>query len=291
MAASVIIYTLNEEVHIARCLSALRDCGCDDIVVVDSFSTDRTEEICRQNGVRFYRHRFTGFGDQRNWSLENVPLAHPWAFVLDADEVITPELWSEISEVTSSCQASFAAFRVSRRLFMWKKWLRRSSLYPTWVVRLVRIGKVRYVNRGHGETQIIDGRIGTLKNDLRDENLKGTDEWFDRQNRYSRKEAEHELSLGRSLRALDFLDPDPLVRREAVKALARRLPLRGLWYFIYAYFLRRGFLDGRAGFHFCLMKAMYQQMIALKKEEALQTLRAQKESGLTGSEQEMARTE
>jgi len=267
MAASVLIYTLNEEIHIGRCVSALRRCGCDDIVVVDSFSTDRTEQMCREEGVRFYQHEFTGFGDQRNWSLENVPLQHCWAFIMDADEVMTAALWSEICEVTARSLAGLAAFRVRRRLFMWHRWLRHSSLYPTWVVRLVSVGKVRYANRGHGETQIVNGKVGSLRNDLIDENLRGIDEWFEKHNRYSRQEAEHELNLECSFRWRDLLRPDPLARREALKSLARRLPLRGFWYFVYSYLLRGGFLDGRAGFRFCLMKAIYQQMVALKKAD------------------------
>ncbi len=77
---------------------------------------------------------------------------------------------------------------------MWGRWLRYSSLYPTWVVRFVRKDRVRYVDRGHAETQEVDGEMLDLENDLIDENLKGIDEWFERQNRYSTKDAEYELA-------------------------------------------------------------------------------------------------
>ena len=77
---------------------------------------------------------------------------------------------------------------------------------------------------------------------------------------------------------------DPLVRREAAKTLSRRLPMRGLWYFLYAYFLRRGFLDGCAGFRFCVMKAMYQQMVALKKMDLMRSRSAAPSKGTPACE-------
>jgi hypothetical protein len=152
---------------------------------------------------------------------------------------------------------------------MWGYWLRYSSLYPSWVVRLVHKDRVRYLNRGHAETQTVNGRIEELKNDLIDENLKGIDEWFERQNRYSRKDADRELS--QSLNKHPFRDcfsREPLRRRTAFKAIAGRVPGRGFLYFVYVYVFRRGFLDGRDGFVLCLMRAMYQTMVAIKKHDA-----------------------
>src|SRR5438132_10016013 len=91
---SCLVYTLNEEVNLPHCLDSLR--WCDDVVVIDSFSTDRTEEIARAAGVRFVQNPFTGFGDQRNWTLDQVSLKHPWALVLDADERVPAELAAKL---------------------------------------------------------------------------------------------------------------------------------------------------------------------------------------------------
>ena len=261
---SCLVYTLNEEVNLPHCLGSLH--WCDDIVVVDSFSTDRTESIARAAGVRFVQHAFTGFGDQRNWSLEQIPLRHPWALILDADERVPPELVVEMNERVQGAASDLAAFRLRRRFYMWGKWLRHSSSYPTWVVRLVRIGRVRYINRGHAETQEVDGRIEPLERDLIDENHKGLEDWWARHNRYSSTEALYELTqVDGSLRQL--MSVDPLQRRAALKRLVRDLPGRPLWFFLYAYVLRLGFLDGFDGLRFCSMKAMYQAMIGLKKSE------------------------
>src|SRR5690242_5961192 len=87
---SVMIFTLNEEVNLPACLASLR--WCDDVIVVDSFSQDRTEAICREEGVRFFQHRFEGMDRQRNWALASTAPRHAWVLILDADERVTPEL-------------------------------------------------------------------------------------------------------------------------------------------------------------------------------------------------------
>jgi glycosyltransferase involved in cell wall biosynthesis len=243
------------------------------VVVVDSFSTDATEAIARAAGARFVQHEFTGFGDQRNWSLEQVPLRHPWALILDADERVPPELAVEMATRLSQVPPEVAGFRLARRFYLWGQWLRYSSLYPTWVVRLVRVGRVRYVNRGHAETQEVDGIIESLQHDLLDENHKGMPEWWARQHRYAQQEAQHELTQDPTPRGRLF-SADPLQRRAALKSLARNLPGRPLWYFLYAYLLRRGFLDGLAGLRFCLMKARCQALIVANKARLRKAARA-----------------
>src|SRR6185295_19415971 len=180
---SVMVFTLNEEIHLPDCLGSLG--WCRDVVVVDSFSTDRTREIAEGSGARFFQHAFTGFGDQRNWGMENTRPKHQWVLILDADEKVPADLVAELRATLPSIPEGVAAFRIARRFYWWGRWLRYSSLYPTYVVRLVRQGRVRYVNRGHAETQEADGEIRTLASDLMDENRKGLGEWFSRQNRYS----------------------------------------------------------------------------------------------------------
>lgn len=263
---SVMIFTLDEEIHLPACLESLS--WSDDIIVVDSFSQDRTEDICRGAGARFFQHAFEGFGKQRMWALENASPRHEWILILDADERVSPELAEELAAAIPAATDEVAAYRVKRRFFMWGRWLRYSGLYPTWVVRLIRNGRVRYVDRGHAETQEVSGAVRELRGDLIDENRKGIDEWFERQNRYSTREAEFELQQDRiPLSVATLLSRDPLARRAAIKRIASRLPFRPLLYFIYSYFLRGGFLEGKDGFAFCVMKSEYQRMIAVKKHD------------------------
>lgn len=264
---SVMIFTLNEEVHLPSCFAALG--WCDDIIVVDSFSQDNTQALCESAGVRFFQHPFTGFGSQRNWALAHTAPRHSWVLILDADERVTPELATEMAVIATHGPSEIGAYRVKRRFYMWGRWLRYSSLYPTWVVRLIHRDKVVYADRGHAETQTVQGMIGDLSCDLIDENLKGIDEWFERQNRYSRKEATFELNdSAHGVAVMDLFSNDPLVRRATIKRLSRRVPARGLLYFLYSYVWKRGFLDGRDGLVFCLMRAMYQSQIAIKKYDA-----------------------
>lgn len=261
---SVMVFTLNEEIHLPSCLAALD--WADDVIVVDSFSIDRTEAVCREFGVRFFKNRFEGFGTQRNWALDNTTPRYPWILILDADERVTPALAQELREVALASPDGVAAYRVRRRFYMWGRWLRHSSLYPTWVVRFIHRDRVRYINRGHAETQEVNGMVADLRYDLIDENLKGMDEWFERQNRYSRKDAEFELEReSAGLQLLELFSRDPLKRRAALKRLAWRVPARGFIYFLYSYVWRLGFLDGRDGFMFCRMRALYQTEVGIKK--------------------------
>jgi glycosyltransferase involved in cell wall biosynthesis len=261
---SVMIFTKDEEIHLPSCLESLR--WCDDVIVIDSFSTDRSVAICHEAGARVYQRSFDGFGSQRNWALETVQTKHGWILILDADERVPPEMVLELRETLRAASNEIAAFRVARRFYMWGRWLRYSSLYPTYVVRLVRKGHVKYVNRGHAETQIVDGATAQLQNDLIDENLKGLDEWFDRQNRYSSRDAQYELEQKQGgWRVAEVRSTDPMTRRAAIKRLAARLPGRPLWYFLYSYLLRGGFRDGYDGLVFCAMRSLYQAMVSIKK--------------------------
>ena len=261
---SVMIFTLNEAVHLPSCLSALS--WCDDVIVIDSFSSDETEQIVIDYGARFFCNKFAGFGAQRNWALEHTAPKYDWILVLDADERVPTELAVEMSAIAQADPAGVGAYRVRRRFYMWGRWLKYSSLYPTWVVRFIRRDQVRYVNRGHAETQTIDGALLDLENDLIDENLKGLDEWFERQNRYSRKEADYEIaSASEPCGIAELISRDPLRHRAALKGVTRAFPFRGAMYFLYAYVLRLGFLDGWDGLMFCRMRALYQAEVEIKK--------------------------
>ena len=265
-SVSALIFTLNEEENLPICLDSLD--WCDDKIVVDSYSTDATQKICEARNVPFIQHAFEGFGSQRNWALDVLTLKNDWVLILDADERVPPALATELEQFAQSASGNVGAYRVRRRLYLWGKWLRYSSLYPNWVVRFIHRDKVRYIDRGHGETQRIDGEIGEIRSYLIDENMKSLDAWFERQIQYARKDAEFELDCnGFSSGASDLFSRDPLRRREAIKRLAVALPLRGLFYFIYSYIFRFGFLDGRNGYIFCRMKAIYQDMIEANKHD------------------------
>ena len=265
ISVTVVILTLNEEANLPHCLHSLS--GFEQVIVVDSFSSDKTEEIARASGAEFYQHVFTGFGDQRNWVMDKVAMRNDWVLVLDADEKVPVALADEINRLVRE-DTGIAAYKVRRRFYMWGRWLRYSSLYPTWVVRLIHKDKVSYKNRGHSETQVVEGVTAELQNDLIDENHKGIDSWIIRQVGYAEKEAIYELNWEHEpLRLSGLWSTAALERRHALKRVSSRMPARALIYFLYSYLIRFGFMDGVDGFRFCLLKAFYQHMIVIKKLE------------------------
>jgi len=271
---SVMIFTLNEETNLPNCLDSLN--WCDDVIVVDSFSTDTTKQIAEQRNVRYFSNVFEGFGTQRNWALDNIDTKYSWILILDADERVPLELVEEMSKKIVEVDGP-VAYRVRRRFYMWGRWLRRSGLYPTWVVRLVKKGSIRYANAGHAETQSVKGEMGALESDLIDENMKGLEEWFGRQNIYASKEAVYEIKTVKTSDIGNILSKDPVERRKALKAIAHLLPFRPFFFFLYSYIFKAGFLEGRDGFYFCYMKALYYAMIDIKKYDYRRVTRVNRE--------------
>ena len=267
MNVSVFIQTLNEEANIPRCLASLE--WSDDIVVLDSLSTDRTEEIVRAAGGRFFQRPYDGRAKNQNWAVENIDFKHPWVWYVDADEVTPPKLVEEILDVTSDPGRNEVAYFVRRKNMFMGKWLKHGGMYNVWITRLWKPEKMQW-ERGANPIACIDGEVGYLKQDFIHYFFsKGFDGWFERHNRYSGYEAVETIKSLESgaLKSRDFLSHDPMIRRNALKHLSFRLPLRPLAKFLFMYFARLGFLDGRPGWTYCLLQAVYEAMIVAKVRE------------------------
>lgn len=266
MSVSVLILTLNEERNLQRCLASV--CWSDDIVVFDSFSSDRTVEIARAAGARVFQRQFDNERDHRTASLR-LPFKYPWVFNPDADEVTTPELRREIVATVQVNNRPEVAFRVRFKNMFMGRWIKHSSLYPTWVMRLFRpeaISLERLTNLRY----VVHGPEARLQNHLLHYSFeKGLDAWFAKHNRYSSLEAVEAIqSLNQSSVAIgNLLTRDPVRRRRALKELSFRLPCRPTLRFLYGYILRRGFLDGRPGLEYCKLLATYEYMIVSKMQE------------------------
>lgn len=267
MSVSVMILTYNEEMNLPLCLSSLT--WCDDIVVIDSFSVDQTENIARAAGTRFYQHQFDGFASQRNYGLQEISYDHQWVLMVDADEVVPTVLVEEITAKISQCDAETHLFKMRRKDYLLGRWIKRSSGYPTWFGRLAKIGHVSGVQRGHGEEYHAEGTADFLDNCLLHYPFnKGFHSWMEKHNRYSTVEAELAFKNGPSIwRLSDLLGSDAVQKRKALKALAYSLPARPLLMFSVLYFFRGGILEGRAGLTFCLLRAFYEFMIDCKLHE------------------------
>ncbi len=263
---SVLILTLNEEANLEACLRAVQ--WSDDVTVFDSHSTDRTIEIAKDFGARVVQRRFDNERDHRTASLR-VGFKYPWVFNPDADEIPTPELIDEMRRVVADRGRPEVAYRMRFKTMFLGRWLKYSSLYPTWVVRLFQPAKVAF-ERSINLHYKIDGPEGRLDGHFLHYTFnKGLNAWIEKHNRYSTQEAEETLkSLRRGgIPWRDLVAGDAVRRRRALKEISFRLPCRSGLRFLYMYLLRGGFLDGRPGLTYCRLLALYEYLIEVKVKE------------------------
>jgi glycosyltransferase involved in cell wall biosynthesis len=268
MSISVLILTLNEETNLRDCLASLS--WSDEVVVLDSCSTDETCAMAIAAGARVVQRKFDNWSAHQNWAVQNIDFKHPWVLYLDADERCTQELRDEISQVTAA-DSPHAAFRIRRKDYFMGRWLKHAQLYPTWLVRLFRPQRIRY-ERLVNPVAVVDGSIGSLAAHIDHYPFShGVAHWIARHNRYSDMEAIEALKSREQYRleASQLLSGDPNVRRRALKEIFFRLPARPMIKFLYYYAWRRGFLDGRAGLTYSTLQAFYEYMIECKRRELL----------------------
>jgi glycosyltransferase involved in cell wall biosynthesis len=264
---SIYILTYNEEIDIAACIESVS--LSDDIIVVDSMSCDRTVEIANRYPVRVVQHAFESHGRQRTWMLENIAPKYEWVYILEADERMTPELFAEC--VAASQKSDFIGYYVAERVMFMNHWIKRSTQYPRYQMRLFQHGKVWFSDYGHTEREVCEGATSFLKETYPHYTSgKGLSRWIEKHNRYSTDEAKetvYQLENGAVKWHNLIFGKSEVERRRALKDLSLRLPARPIVRFIYMYFILGGFLDGRAGFAWCTLQAFYEYLILLKAWE------------------------
>lgn len=266
---SVLILTLNEEANIKRCIDSIKTIS-DDIVVLDSYSTDKTVEIAKACGARVIQRRFDDEHSHRTFSIREVSFKNRWVYNPDADEITPPDLALELLDASRREDANICAYRVRFKTMFFDRWIRYSSLYPTWVVRLFIPEKISFSRKTNLAYEVL-GETGYLKSHFLHYTFNnGFDAWFDKHNKYSHHEANETLiSLeSKSINIINILtDRNPVSRRRLLKEMSFRLPFRPLLRFLYMYVFRLGFLDGPTGLHYCLLLSIYEYMITLKIKE------------------------
>jgi glycosyltransferase involved in cell wall biosynthesis len=262
MSVTVILPVFNEELHLLQSLRSVVG-WADRVVVVDSFSKDRTQEIARSfasSGVELVEHAYDGPADQKNWALDNLALDTDWVLFLDADECVTPELAGEIQAVCSDPGNPVAGYFINRRIIWFGRWIRHGGWFPNWNLRLFRTGRARYEQRRVHEHMIVDGPSAKLEGHLVHEDLRDLTHSIAKHNRYSNLEAEeYERVLdGTADTYGKLLSRDPLARRRWLKTrVFARLPCKPLIYFAWAYCFKLGFLDGRLGLRYHALHATF----------------------------------
>lgn len=231
MSLSVVIITLNEAHAIRACLESVA--WADEIIVVDSGSTDGTLAICREFTPHVHVHDWPGFGPQKNRALGYA--TQEWVLSLDADERVTPGLRREL-EAAMAAPGAHAAFRMPRLSSFCGRYMRHSGWWPDYITRLFRRGAARFSDDLVHERLVVSGSTGTLKSPLLHDTYRDLEEVLDKVNSYSTAGARMKHKQGK--------------QAGLTTAIAH-----GVWAFVRTYFLRRGFLDGREGFMLAVSNA------------------------------------
>jgi len=265
----VVMIVRDEEMNLPHSLGSVRD-WADRVWVVDSGSTDRTCEIARSLGAEVVHQPWLGYARQKNWALDNLPIASPWVLILDADESVLPELRSALCGIAARDPASVpeAGFHVNRHFVFLGGVIRHCGYYPSWNVRFVKRGQARYEEREVHEHMVAQGPVGFLPGDLEHNDRRPLEHHIAKHNRYSTLEARAILAQATGAQAgnlpAHFLG-GPLERRRWIKRhVYPRLPAKFLFRFLWMYFLKLGFLDGRAGLQFSLFISAYELQIEQK---------------------------
>ncbi len=260
---SVIVPVRNEAENLKRCLPALA--WADEVFVVDSRSSDETQSVAEEHGATVVQFQFNGtYPKKKNWALEELPFRNEWVLIVDADEVVVPELAAEIAERIAKDEAD--GYLLNSKYFFLGRRVRHCGYSEAWNLRLFRHRLGRYEkmpvepgaatgdNEAHEHVEL-EGRVLRLVHELDHFAYPSIDVWVEKHNRYATWEAQQ---YERFLR-----DPIPTTigRGKRCKRLLKkvylRMPMRPVVRFLYSYVFRLGFLDGMAGLVFCSLLGFY----------------------------------
>lgn len=220
---SITVITKNEEANIRQCLESVK--WADEIIVVDSGSTDGTVAICREYTDKVFAEPWLGYGPQKNRALDYA--TGEWVLSLDADERVTPQLKEEIER--AMIEGACSAFRMPRLSSYCGRFMRHGGWWPDHVVRLFKRNTARFSNARVHEQVEATGEVGTLASPLLHHSFRNFEQVLDKVNQYSTEGASSLAARGK-------------------RATLAQAIFHALWAFCRTYVLRRGFLDGRHGF-------------------------------------------
>lgn len=252
---TVIILTYNEEKHITRCIRNLKRIS-NNIIIIDSMSTDRTVEIATALGARVIQRPWPGnHSDQFNWALDNCNITTEWSMRMDCDEYLLDELIDEINTKLPKAKPETGGYIIKRRVIFMDKWMKRGGFYPHRLLRIWRTGAGRLEERAMDEHVVLEkGETEALEFDMVDHNLNDLTWWTHKQNNYASREVKDLLDIERGTTSANNVDVSLTGEQSSRKRWIKekvysKIPLfvRPFIYFVYRYFIRLGFLDGGAG--------------------------------------------
>lgn len=269
LSIAVVILTFNEERNIDDCLDSVGD-WAKQIFVVDSYSTDGTVDrlLSRKDPpLTVVQHQFITYSSQWNWALANLPIKAAWTLKLDADERLTPEFKTEVGQVLARAYPSLEGILFRRRcIFLGKRLGRVGTLW--YDLRLWRSGRAHFDDNAVNEHAHVRGDTIRLSSTVDHCDNKSITEWLDKHNRYASLMAVGYISNNYKKEISASLFGNPIERTKFFEKIYRSMPFRPMSMFFYLYIIRLGFFDGRVGFHYCMLRAIFFYMIDLKILEA-----------------------
>ena len=260
MKKVAIILTLNEDIHLERCIKSLKPCF-QKIYVVDSFSSDRTKMIAENLSVTFLENKFINHSDQFNWALTKIDNNTEWVLRIDADEYLTNSLIKEIKEDLPKLKRSIKGVFIKRNIVFQDKLIRFGTFKSTKIIRLFRFGFGKSDGRWMDEHISVKGNLVTFKHKIIDHNLKPISWWISKHNAYANKEV---FQLIKD----EYLEKTNQAKKKSLKSFNKKsfyykIPIifRSFLFFIFRYFLCFGFLDGLRGFCFHFLQAFWYRLL------------------------------
>ena len=261
---SVIILTFNEERNIGACLESVIP-WAQEVLVVDSGSTDRTLDIVGSYGTRVFSHPFQNYSHQRNWAQNNLPLSYEWVFHVDADERVSLRLAESIRHFFSntSNEDSISGLMLRRKIIFFGKPIVHGGLYPTYHCRIFRKQHGRCEDREYDQHFLVEGKTRTIEADLLEITATSLFSWTAKHNKWAQMEA-HQLLKDCGEHEPATIQPkiigSPIERRRWLRSsVYARTPIfvRAFLYFLTRYVLRGGFLDGTPGLIYHVLQGFW----------------------------------
>lgn len=272
---TVIILTKNEKDNLPKAINSVKKIA-KEIIIVDSGSTDETLEIAEKLGCRTYYHQWETYSKQYNWAFDNLKINTEWIMRLDADEEITEELSNEIDEKLPKIEKGINGIILRRRLYFLGRWIKHGGIYPQLILRIFRKGKGRLEDKIMDEHIVLsEGSTICFKNDFIDNNIKDLSWWISKYNWYSDREVYEVLNLEKLKNEGKLIQPKLFGKYyERKRWLKEKIYLkfspsvRAYLYYLYRFYFKLGFLDGREGkiYHF-LQAYWYRFLIDAKLYE------------------------
>ena len=279
---TAIVMTYNEERNLMACLESIKD-YIDDIIIVDSFSNDKTEEIASHYTQKFYKHEFINQAKQFIWSIAQTDIKNEWILRLDADERWTPEGFAELRQIIEDDSAD--GVYVKMKIFFMGRFIKYGAFYPNYFLRVYKRSKGAMENRWVDEHIKVDGKTVHTNIDVIESNYDRQENislWTTKHNGYSTREAVEFLIAKHKIHPIDTvakLFGNGTERKRWMKEnIYFKVPLfiRPILYFLYRYFLKFGFLDGKEGFIFHTLHAFWYRFLVDTKVYQIEKLAKQK---------------